>query len=97
MMVSVIWQKFPLTLVFFCFVPKPKFQKEKVIVGVIAEGFEVITPRPTKERLAEGQPDPIEVRTFADNLDESFFRRPSVRKTERGWLVFCRRKSLAFG
>jgi SRSO17 transposase len=42
---------------------------------------------PTKERLAQGQPDPIEVRTFADNLDESSFRRLSVRKTERGWLV----------
>jgi len=42
---------------------------------------------PTKERLAEGQPDPIEVRSFADNLDESSFERLRVRKTERGWLI----------
>jgi SRSO17 transposase len=42
---------------------------------------------PTKERLTDGEPAPIEVRTFAKNLKESDWRRLEIRETERGWLI----------
>ena len=42
---------------------------------------------PTKQRLAEGQSLPIEVRQWAQTLEESDWSRLSVRETERGWLM----------
>lgn len=43
--------------------------------------------RPTKQRLAEGQSSPVEVRAFAKTLTESDWTRLCVRETERGWLI----------
>ena len=42
---------------------------------------------PTRERLVEGEPLPVEVRHFAQSLDDSCWTRLSVRETERGWLI----------
>ena len=42
---------------------------------------------PTKVRLAEAEPPPVEVRAFAKTLTESDWTRLSVRETERGWLI----------
>jgi SRSO17 transposase len=40
-----------------------------------------------KQSLADGEPAPIEVRTFARNLKESDWTRLEIRETERGWLI----------
>lgn len=42
---------------------------------------------PSKVRLVSGSRQPIEVRTFAQNMDEEDWTRLRVRETERGWLV----------
>lgn len=40
-------------------------------------------PTPTKERVLEGEPEPIEVRELKDNLDDSQWNHVYVRDTER--------------
>lgn len=42
---------------------------------------------PTQERLVEGASPPIEVRAFAQSMDETDWTRMTVRETERGWLI----------
>jgi SRSO17 transposase len=46
---------------------------------------------PSKRKLVEGEVPPIQVRHFADSLDDSEWTTLTVRKTERGWLIadFC--------
>lgn len=44
-------------------------------------------PHPTKEKLVQGEPLPVEVRQFADSLDATNWTRLSVRETERGELI----------
>ena len=42
---------------------------------------------PTKARLVADSPQPVEVRAFAQSMDESDWTRLEVRKTKRGWLI----------
>jgi len=42
---------------------------------------------PTKEKLKQGEAPAIQVRHFADSLDQSQWTTLTVRKTERGWLI----------
>jgi len=42
---------------------------------------------PTKERLVEGEPSPVEVRAFGKSLSSSDWTRLRIRETERGELV----------
>ena len=42
---------------------------------------------PKKEKLVSDEPEPIEVRAFAQNLDEACWTTFSVRETERGFMI----------